>query len=64
MRQLARGDARRVDAAGDAPRDDVTVGDDATQVVVLRAANLTLRAPEPGDHTGHRVAVYLHADPS
>src|SRR5215469_12879397 len=37
MRQLARGDIRRVNAAGDALGDDVTVGDDSTQAVVVPA---------------------------
>ena len=37
LRQLARGDVRRVNAAGDALGDDVTVGDDATQAVVVPA---------------------------
>src|SRR5215469_11849484 len=37
IRQLARGDIRRVNAAGNALGDDVTVGDNATQAVVLPA---------------------------
>ena len=28
------------------------------------AADLTLRAPEPPDYAGHRLAVHVHADSS